>query len=548
MRLPPALQPWGPALSTLDEGVLVALGPLLRGLDTMIARHATTGEQGDILDGYSGITSRGTPERILTSEWALAEEVPLEFLRRAAGSELLYTAPAYRTDQKRGRVVVLADTGPDQTGAGRLVQLAALIVLHRRATARGADLVLGILGSRNWQDGDLAKMLPAWLKARRSTESTPEDVHAWTGRVPAGDELWLLIGPRLARRLPGQPHLLVSTESGWNADGATSVRVTLAEVTMELPLPDRKTAVRTLRGAAFRSSAEELRFPPGMRSPLFAGSGPQLITRGRTDDQLHSVYVPYQPKPNAKVHNHQLPGPVVAAAHLSGRLVALVLVGDELRAHVIGKKLGGLNRLAVPLAEIDHTATVQEGLVPLYFNSGRLLVELSGRWWQLTPDKPPVEAVNIAAVGPGKDFDRPTVAWRGPVKITIDGRERKATRDAHVMFGPNDMWAWSTDETAWTVHSRDHADRRITVERGCRVLAVHWLNSQPALVTVSPAGHILRAHTEQRTETLTKWSQSGGVPAIHPTRPFIAVQRGPAAVDVCDLGTGGVLLSLRGGS
>jgi hypothetical protein len=69
---------------------------------------------------------------MVIGEWLLADELPDEFLRRAAAGELLYLGTAHRHDPPHGVVRVLVDTGPDQLGAGRLVQLAALIVVHRR--------------------------------------------------------------------------------------------------------------------------------------------------------------------------------------------------------------------------------------------------------------------------------------------------------------------------------------------------------------------------------------------------------------------------------
>jgi hypothetical protein len=276
---------------------------------------------------------------------------------------------------------------------------------------------------------------------------------------------------------------------------------------------------------------------------LFAGNSPQLITRGQADNQLYTVFVPGKRQPATKVRKHELPGPVVAAAHLSGRLVTLVVVGDELRVHVIGKKLGRLAHLAVPLATVGYPADAQ--LAPLYFHSGQLLVELSGTWWRLTPEASPREET-IAAVGPGAEFDQPKIAMRGTLKISIDWRDRKAPRHAQVVFGQDELWAWSADETTWTVHSRNHVDREITVERGARVLGVHWHHTDPVLTTLSSGGMILRTVTPERSKTLTSWSNLAGPPALHPTRPYIALHRGPGAIDVCDLHTGETVLSLRG--
>src|SRR5260221_7467547 len=125
MRLPPALAPWASTLALLDIELAAALGPVVRQLDQLISRHDPgLGKHGE-LNGYDGITRRGDPARILASEWAIADAVPEEFLRRVAAAELLHLAPACQQDQSRGRGAILVDTGPDQLGAARLVQLAA---------------------------------------------------------------------------------------------------------------------------------------------------------------------------------------------------------------------------------------------------------------------------------------------------------------------------------------------------------------------------------------------------------------------------------------
>src|SRR5258708_32464980 len=132
MRLPPALAPWASTLALLDIELAAALGPVVRQLDQLISRHDPgLGKHGE-LNGYDGITRRGDPARILASEWAIADAVPEEFLRRVAAAELLHLAPACQQDQSRGRVAILVDTGPDQLGAARLGQRAAMIVLQRR--------------------------------------------------------------------------------------------------------------------------------------------------------------------------------------------------------------------------------------------------------------------------------------------------------------------------------------------------------------------------------------------------------------------------------
>src|SRR5919198_486804 len=95
-ELPPALAPWAPALSALTPELAVTLGPMVRRLDDMISTYDPDSGGSGPLDGYEGLVWRGPPERLLASEWLLADELPFEFLRRAVTGELLYLAPARR--------------------------------------------------------------------------------------------------------------------------------------------------------------------------------------------------------------------------------------------------------------------------------------------------------------------------------------------------------------------------------------------------------------------------------------------------------------------
>jgi hypothetical protein len=345
-ELAPALAPWASGLSALTPELAVMLGPLVRRLDDMISAHDPgTGEAGP-LDGYEGLAWRGPPERLLASEWLLADELPLEFLRRAASGELLYLAPAHRRDRGRGRVVVLVDAGPAQLGAARLVQLAALVVLHRRAAARQSELAVGVLGDEagRWRTGELADLLRGWLTARRDREPEPEEVGRWTEPLDDPDEAWLLTGPRLASLLPRRRRVLISQECAWGAEGVTAVRVVLAATRVELPLPQRNLAVRALRGAGFLRAGPAVagvRRTAGLRHPTFPSAERRLLARGDGDDQIVSVAVPAAAgAPAGRPRWHRFPGPVLAASSLGRRLVALVARDHQVCVHVVGKRLG----------------------------------------------------------------------------------------------------------------------------------------------------------------------------------------------------------------
>jgi hypothetical protein len=95
------------------------------------------------LGGYSDVTTRGHPDQLLLSQFALDE---LELLRRLAERELLY----YRREEPRAEVreelVVVLDQGVRTWGAPRLVLLAATFVLARLAEQRRQPLRIACTG------------------------------------------------------------------------------------------------------------------------------------------------------------------------------------------------------------------------------------------------------------------------------------------------------------------------------------------------------------------------------------------------------------------
>jgi hypothetical protein len=556
-ELPPTLAPWAQGLSALTPELAVMLGPLVRRLDDMISAHDPgTGEAGP-LDGYEGLAWRGPPERLLASEWLLADELPLEFLRRAVSGELLYLAPAHRRDRGRGRVVVLVDAGPAQLGAARLVQLAALVVLHRRAAARQSELAVGVLGDEagRWRTGELADLLRGWLTARRDREPEPEEVGRWTEPLDDADEAWLLTGPRLASLLPRRRRVLISQECAWGAEGVTAVRVVLAATRVELPLPRRDLAVRALRGASFLRAGPAVagvRRTAGLRHPTFPSAERRLLARGDGDDQIVSVAVPAAAgAPAGRPRWHHFPGPVLAASSLGRRLVALVARDHQVCVHVVGKRLGLLEEIAVVIDELDLKVSDVEailagGLPPVFFQRGDLLCPLHGTWWRLPPTGPP-RVASVVAAGPGRYLDMPRTAVRRRGRLWVDGAPGSLVipADAAVVMGEGSGLAWSNDGTAWHVHTEDEPDVTVTVEPGFRVLGLVRAGQRPSLLTVSRTGRIVRLVTRDGIRTLTRWSGTSSPPALHPTLPLLAVQRSSDQIEVGDLGTGDLLLVLR---
>ncbi len=91
------------------------------------------------LGGYADVTTRGQPDQILASQFALDE---LEFLRRYAENELLYFRREEPATQTREELVVLLDQGVRTWGRPRLALAAAVFALGQMARRRCLPLLL----------------------------------------------------------------------------------------------------------------------------------------------------------------------------------------------------------------------------------------------------------------------------------------------------------------------------------------------------------------------------------------------------------------------
>lgn len=208
IELPPALAPWSRELSIFPREMALALGPVVRRLASLIGSaipsRATSGEP----DGFDGLARRGTYERLLHSEWLLADELPEEFARRAAMHEHLFMAVARQQLVQHPLAVALFDCGPSQIGTPRLAHIAALIVLARRAAAAEAAFRWGVLQSPDLLFDDITTSnIQMFLESRTSMETMEVHVETWrtalerkeSDNAPPVGELWLVGPPRLSR-------------------------------------------------------------------------------------------------------------------------------------------------------------------------------------------------------------------------------------------------------------------------------------------------------------------------------------------------------------
>jgi hypothetical protein len=248
-------------------------------------------DRGEV-DGFDGLTRRGTYERLLMSEWLLADEVPDEFLRRAVAFEHTFLRLAHPSPTGSSAAVTLFDAGPSQLGRPRIVHIAALIVLARRAEEAGAQFAWGIMQA---PEGPLFPGMAAagvlhLLKARTVREASPADLEAWQRRIGGWkelDDLWIVGAPRVgtlpATRSASQLQVSEVLDVGGRAVKATMHRrATSADVALELPADE--ACARLLRDP-FRVSVAPPSVAPSSFSPasnlVFSPNGAKLVARSR---------------------------------------------------------------------------------------------------------------------------------------------------------------------------------------------------------------------------------------------------------------------------
>jgi hypothetical protein len=301
--LPAALSPWAAPLAPFASDLAIILGGFARRIAAALgpfpARVASEGEP----DGVTGLARRGSYDRLLLSEWLLAQELPDEFIRRAAAGEHLFLDRSRRGQSAARRSVALLDAGPDQLGAPRIAQLALLVALASRAQAAGVELEWGIAQAlaKGLVRGFGADSAKRFLEARTDQPPSAEHLAAWTAAIgPGGDELWLAGGPALLRFAPpGASRLLaedVTEPSARQVRLALEARGSRREV--RLDLPPRPECTRLLRDPFRNASAK----PSRLSGRIAVEAGIQFAPNGRRavlrllDGDLLEVPIPNSPR------------------------------------------------------------------------------------------------------------------------------------------------------------------------------------------------------------------------------------------------------------
>lgn len=321
-KLPSALARWHRQLQLFPEDVAAQLGRLVQRLapafDSIESSQADP--IGDV-DGFDGITSRGSYERLLASEWALHKAAPLEFLRRAAGGEHSFLQLARREPAQRESTLAWFDAGPDQLGGCRIVQLALLVLLVQRAESRKQQLFWQLLHQLDEPPlvGLDEHTVRAFLSGRTGLRASERFFATDFGHY-ADHRLWLIGARSVLAAAPAESTRVALSEQVSASAQLVDVRMECAarrrEITLELP--ESALAARLLRDPFERARPRVVRGALPASNLILNPQASRLYYRDARGD-LISQPIPNSPRAPAG-NSRRYPGSAQhAIASVTGR-------------------------------------------------------------------------------------------------------------------------------------------------------------------------------------------------------------------------------------
>jgi len=343
MNLPPSLAPWAGYLNIFPAEVSLALGPMIQRVSMLIGSpQPRLNEKEGEPDGFDGLNRRGTYERLLLSEWMLADELEDEFMRRAVMGEHLFLNRAHSSPVGTRSSLALFDAGPSQIGSPRIAHIAALIVLANRADSARSTFSWGVLQQpetpayRDVNAGNIINLLGARSHCEVSdthVASWEEQLATWSGL----DDVWLIGGNRLSRIQTEKRSSRLYVEDILEPEkrelrlSCNSASGSLSEVILELPKNNIST--RLLRDP-FDAAVSEIQKTPATTYTgsglLFDMTGTKLFTR-TAKWGVTAFNVPNSPRAGAGKPRsyHTRKWQSVCAAGRVGRAIALISTEDR---------------------------------------------------------------------------------------------------------------------------------------------------------------------------------------------------------------------------
>jgi hypothetical protein len=445
---PQALSAWRRRLALLDPAVLEALAPMLDRLARAIGPMAPEASEADgEPSGYDGVATRGAYERLLPSEWLLAEEVPEEFLRRAVMREHLFFALARERPRGRRSLTVVVDAGPELFGTPRIGALAALLVLAQRAEAGGATF-----GWRPAQTSgtDLVDLQPVGLRSFLDTVTTaPLGADLLRDAVEQArerSELWVVAGERGARAAESLGASTIAIDDVLDPRArelAVRVRVPQrSDRTARLPLPDDPTCVRVLRDPFPHRALPGVR-RVGVRAPLAIARPVVSPTAGHPsvfarleDGALLVVALPRSKRQDigeGRVLRLEGAGEIVAAGHVRGK-PAVIAQSDYDLTLAVWRNRRSVSRRLGRCTEMLRPPPLDRRIFPLAAVGGTIFfVGRGGRLLEFRPgNRARVVVLECTAL----------VADGADLVFAVGGDPTTGIRTLRAQRGEDDVWLW----------------------------------------------------------------------------------------------------------
>ncbi len=521
---------WASELAVFPEEIALALQEWVVRLEAMIGpMSSSTSFARGTPDGFDGITHRGSYERLLLSEWLLADALPEEFLRRASNAEHSFLRLAQSTPHAARESIVLLDAGPWQLGAPRLAHLALLLTLLRRASKARARFAWGILqaGAGPLFESVDSGSIPSLLAARTLTEPTREMLETWRARLDAAGsaraEVWLVGGRKLDRIASDGPRIGERTQRVIVDEGENTLEVGLgAEPTtrhVTLTLPVATLVTRMLRdpfAGERRARRVDLSNGIAMDQVVVSSCGRKAFARWNRG--LATFPIPNSPAAQpGRAKRHGIDGLILAAGLHRG--AAMVLLADLPTRCLFLQRVGGERQrvghfteeervhapwkpdAASPLKKL-YLVQPRADLTAFYLDSRDRLFELlpgKGVSHLLARDVLAVTALSNGLAVIARSFlktwipnapEQPALmmlsdtAWREPELLTGELSAARLGSDA-TPAGPACLSAIQTPSGHWNVHGSGLPYTTELPEHADLVGLRHVHNAQPELILVS---------------------------------------------------------------
>jgi hypothetical protein len=565
ISLPSSLSPWARQLNAFPLELGLALGPLVQRLAGAIQPlHLDDIAGADDPDGFDGLLNRGSYDRLISSDWLLADEVPEEFNRRAAMHEHLFLKIARREPAHAMGSLALFDSGPDQIGSPRLAHLAVLVALLRRAELARANFAWGILQNPEMAllKGSSESEIVELLRARSYTAATPNHLEAWLHRameLNSPEEIWL-IGGRVLDRIPATPPVSRILVEDVLDPAVRRVSVHVHSLKSKprgvtLDLPENGACARLLRDPYLLAVAAPQKSPTLIPSSglVFAYGSRRVF--GKSQNTLLSFPVPNKPSDSpGRVKQHTVGGvgQVVAANRFGNSTV--VVSAEELWLHItyIGKESYPVEgnyflRLDEFVRDKQDTSSFlfpcMRPPAPSGAQLSLLVLDQHGNLFRLESagDKRVAllearRVIAFSSVG-GIPTYIAVNETGSAVKLVSLGKETRnevlqvdtiPARRAFFGFGANaqppyGLFALELDPWRWAIYVTKGKRHEIHPEATQRVVGViQDANYAEALVTLSEDRHIVTLKGVDWERTLFESPDSISQVTVSPGKPFIA--------------------------